>query len=162
MSKAGRAHLLVLGSSFAGLTAARFILTGLKTRNESYPEVFAVVDAAALVVPKLGFLGHRQADVLTHQIALQPGTLKQSAAGKPCCRSILCFGDMGAQRGVHTHSNTWLGALASVLKMGCTPYAMSTAFRGACSRAGGRPIAWSMALSELSMDRLPVKSNQVV
>jgi sulfide:quinone oxidoreductase len=131
-----------------------FILTDLWMRNPVHPEVFAVGDAAALTVPKLGSLGHQQAGIVADQIAAEIGKIKKSELGKPYRPSILCFGDMGAHKGFYIHSDTWFGGTTSVFKMGYEPYAMKLAFKEMYFRTGGRPLSWGMPLTEFAMDHL--------
>ena len=40
-----------------------FVITDLFMRNPDYPEIFAVGDAAAITVPKLGSLGHMECEI---------------------------------------------------------------------------------------------------
>ncbi|NIT56136.1 MAG: FAD-dependent oxidoreductase, partial [Aliifodinibius sp.] len=50
-----------------------FIITDLYMRNPDYPEVFAVGDAASITVPKLGSLGHMEAEVLAKVLGQEVG-----------------------------------------------------------------------------------------
>lgn len=59
-----------------------FVLTGTDMRNHDHPEVFAVGDAAALTVPKLGSLGHQQADIVARQLTV-PTSLTLTAGSAP-------------------------------------------------------------------------------
>jgi sulfide:quinone oxidoreductase len=128
-----------------------FILTDQRMRNPTHPDVFAVGDAAALTVPKLGSLGHQQAEIIADQIAVQAGALKHSAVA-PYTPAILCFGDMGGHKGFYIHSDVWFGGTTSVFEMGYAAYAMKMAFKEMYFRTGGRPVSWGMPFTEFTMD----------
>jgi sulfide:quinone oxidoreductase len=106
-----------------------FVLTDLHMRNPTHPEVFAVGDAAALTVPKLGTLGHQQAEIVAREIGIAIGARSASTA-KQYQPEILCFGDMGGHKGFYIHSDVWFGGKTSVMKMGYAPFAMKLAFTG--------------------------------
>lgn len=133
-----------------------FVLTGTDMRNPDHPEVFAVGDAAALTVPKLGSLGHQQAEIVARQIAVAVGRLDQDKVGGPYRPQILCFGDMGGHKGFYIHSDTWYGGKTSVFKMGYASWAMKMAFKEMYFRTGGKPVSWGMPATEFAMDRLPL------
>ncbi|MDD4867005.1 MAG: FAD-dependent oxidoreductase [Mycobacterium sp.] len=133
-----------------------FVLTGTDMRNPDHPEVFAVGDAAALTVPKLGSLGHQQAEIVARQIAVAVGRLAQDRVGGPYRPEILCFGDMGGHKGFYIHSDTWFGGKTSVFKMGYASWAMKMAFKEMYFRTGGKPVSWGMPATEFTMDRLPL------
>ena len=75
-----------------------FVLTDRTMRNTTHPEVFAVGDAAAITVPKLGSLGHQQAQIAARQIAIDVGALGAGDAGPDYHPEILCFGTSAATR----------------------------------------------------------------
>ena len=129
-----------------------FILTDTHMRNPTHPEVFAVGDAAALTVPKLGSLGHQQAEIVADQIAVQVGLTDEAAARDPYKPAVLCFGDMGSHKGFYIHSDTWFGGDTSVFEMGYAPYAMKMAFKEMYFRTGGKPVSWGMPFTEFTMD----------
>ncbi|WP_249010413.1 NAD(P)/FAD-dependent oxidoreductase [Conexibacter sp. DBS9H8] len=129
-----------------------FVLTDLRMRNPLHPEVFAVGDAAALTVPKLGSLGHQQAEIVADQIALQSGAIPESKVGEAFHPAILCFGDMGGHKGFYIHSDTWYGGTTSVFNMGYAAYAMKMAFKEMYFRTGGKPVSWGMPFTEFTMD----------
>lgn len=133
-----------------------FILTGIDMRNREHPEVFAVGDAAALTVPKLGSLGHQQAEIVARQIAVDVGSLDRAEAGATYRPEIICFGDMGGHKGFYIHSDTWFGGNTSVFKMGYMSWAMKMGFKEMYFRTGGKPVSWGMPATEFTMDRLPV------
>ncbi len=45
-----------------------FVVTDLTMRNPDYPNILAAGDCAAVTVPKLGALGHKQAEIVAKQI----------------------------------------------------------------------------------------------
>jgi sulfide:quinone oxidoreductase len=124
-------------------------------RNPAHPEVFAVGDAAALTVPKLGGLGHQQAGIVARQIAAAAGAAPAGDAGPGYHPEILCFGDIGGHRGFCIYSDVWFGGTASVFKMGHAPYAMKLAFKEMYFRAGGKPPAFGAPATHMLMDHIP-------
>lgn len=133
-----------------------FVVTGTDMRSPVHPEIFAVGDAAALTVPKLGSLGHQQADIVARQIAVEIGQLPAAKEGDGYRPEVVCFGDMGGHKGFYIHSDTWFGGSTSVLKMGYAPWAMKMAFKEMYFRSGGKPVSWGMPAAELGMDHLPL------
>ncbi len=131
-----------------------FIITNELMRSPDYPEVFAVGDCAALTVPKLGGLGHMQAEIVSRQIAKDLGLMEAEKADQPFQPEIVCFGDMGDSKGFYIHSNTWFGGKTSVFKMGYVYYAMKMAFKEMYYRTGGAPPSWGIPLTEAFADHL--------
>ncbi len=132
------------------------MITGLDMAGPDHPEIFAVGDAAALTVPKLGSLGHQQAEIVARQLAVRLGRLDATTAGDPYRPEIVCFGDMGGHKGFYIHSDTWYGGKTSVFKMGYSPWAMKMAFKEMYFHSGGKPGSWGMPATEAVMDRLPL------
>jgi sulfide:quinone oxidoreductase len=132
-----------------------FVLTDRWMRNPGHPEVFAVGDAAAITVPKLGSLGHQQAEIVARQIAIDVGALTVDDAGPHYQPEILCFGDIGGHRGFYIYSNTWFGGHDSVFKMGHAPYLMKLAFKEMYFRTGGKPPSFGVSATHLLMDHFP-------
>jgi len=132
-----------------------FVLTDRRMHNPTHPEILAVGDAAALTVPKLGSLGHQQAEIAARQIAIAVGALGHDAAGPEYQPEILCFGDIGGHQGFYIHSDTWYGGTTSVFKMGHAPYAMKLAFKEMYFRTGGKPPAFGVPATHLLMDHFP-------
>jgi len=128
---------------------AGFVITDPVLRNPDYPNVLAVGDCAALTVPKLGALGHTEAEVAAKQIAKDVGRISAEEADKPFHPSVFCIGDMGHAKGFYIHSDTWYGGKLSVFKMGHTFYAMKLAFKEMYYRTGGKIPSWGIPLSEL-------------
>jgi sulfide:quinone oxidoreductase len=131
-----------------------FVLTDLNMRNPDHPEIFASGDAAALTVPKLGALGHLQADIIGKQIAKDLKKMKPEQADQPYKPQIICFGDMGDHKGFYIHSDTWFGGKTSVFRMGYLYYAMKIAFKEMYFRTGGMPPNWGIPAAELVADRV--------
>lgn len=132
-----------------------FVLTDKWMRSTTHPEVFAVGDAAAITVPKLGSLGHQQAEIAARQIAIAVGKLSATDTGPDYHPEILCFGDTGGHKGFYIYSDTWYGGHTSVFKMGHAPYAMKLAFKEMYFRTGGRPPAFGVPATHLIMDHFP-------
>jgi sulfide:quinone oxidoreductase len=132
-----------------------FVLTDRWMRNPTHPEVFAVGDAAAITVPKLGGLGHQQADIVARQIAIVAGALAEEKAGPEYHPEIMCFGDVGGHKGFYIYSDVWFGGHTSVFKMGYAPYAMKLAFKEMYFRTGGKPPPFGVPATHLLMDHLP-------
>ncbi len=133
-----------------------FIVTDGQMRVPDYPEVFAVGDCAALTVPKLGGLGHMQADLVSKQIAFDLGLIPEEEATAVFSPEIVCFGDMGDQKGFYIHSTEWFGGDTSVFKMGASFYAMKMAFKELYFRTGGAPPTWGIPLTEALADNAPL------
>ncbi len=134
-----------------------FVLTDKRMRSLTHPEVFAVGDAAALTVPKLGGLGHQQADIVARQIAHEVGKLPEQGLGAEYRPEVLCFGDTGGRQGFYIHSDTWFGGKTSVFKMGYAPFAMKLAFKEMYFRTGGKPPVYGVSMTQLVMDHFPQK-----
>lgn len=132
-----------------------FVITDRRMRNPGHPEVFAVGDAAAITVPKLGGLGHQQAGIVARQIAVDVGALAPDDAGPDYQPEILCFGDMGGHRGFYIYSDIWYGGHTAVFKMGHAPYAMKLAFKEMYFRTGGKPPSFGVPATHLLMDHFP-------
>jgi len=132
-----------------------FVITDRSMRNPRHPEVFAVGDAAALTVPKLGGLGHQQAEIVARQLAAELGVGRADGSSAEYRPEILCFGDIGGHQGFYIHSDLWYGGKTAVFKMGFAPYAMKLAFKETYFRTGGKPPALGIPATHLLMDHLP-------
>jgi len=132
-----------------------FVLTDRWMRSPVHAEVFAVGDAAAITVPKLGGLGHQQAEIVARQIAIAVGTLSGDASCPEYHPEILCFGDIGGFKGFYIYSDVWFGGHTSVFKMGHAPYAMKLAFKEMYFRTGGKPPPFGVPATHLIMDHMP-------
>ncbi|MFC0081044.1 NAD(P)/FAD-dependent oxidoreductase [Aciditerrimonas ferrireducens] len=132
-----------------------FVVTDRSMRNPRHPEVFAVGDAAALTVPKLGGLGHQQAEIVARELARELGVEPDDGTPVEYRPEILCFGDIGGHQGFYIHSDLWYGGRTAVFKMGYAPYAMKLAFKEMYFRTGGKPPAFGVPATHLLMDHLP-------
>ena len=127
-----------------------FVYTDLYMRNPEFPEIFAVGDAAAVTVPKLGSLGHMECEIAARGIAAE--VLGTGAAIQPLHPMVVCFGDMGNFKGFYMHTDEWWGGKTSILKMGYTPYLLKIGFKTMYEMLGGDIPGWGMPLSELIAD----------
>lgn len=129
-----------------------FIVTDMYMRNPDYPEVFAVGDAASITVPKLGSLGHLEAEVLARVIGKDIGTYNPEGEIDPMQFMLICMGDMGGQRGFYMHTNEWWGGDISILKMGYTPHMLKMGFKSMYYTLGGKIPSWGLPVSEFLAD----------
>ncbi|HEY8661475.1 MAG TPA: FAD-dependent oxidoreductase [Hanamia sp.] len=127
-----------------------FVVTDLYMRNPDYKNIFAVGDAASLTVPKIGSLGHMEAEVLANTLAKELGVFNGEV--KPVEFEILCMGDMGGIKGFYMRTNEWWGGKESHLEMGVTPYALKMGFKQMYYTLGGKIPHWGLALSEIIGD----------
>ncbi len=127
-----------------------FVITDLFMRNPDYQNIFAVGDAASITVPKIGSLGHMEAEVLANTLAKELGVLKGDV--KPVEFELLCMGDMGGIKGFYMRTNEWWGGKESHLEMGITPYALKMGFKQMYYTLGGKIPHWGLALSEIIGD----------
>lgn len=133
-----------------------FIITDLFMRNPDYPEVFAVGDAASITVPKIGSLGHLEAEVLAKTLGEEAGDYSPDEGIDPLEFKLMCMGDMGSHQGFYMHTNEWWGGDMSILKMGYTPHALKMGFKTMYYSQGGKIPSWGMPLSELIADHTVV------
>lgn len=131
-----------------------FVVTDLLMRNPRYPEVFACGDAAAVTVPKLGAIGHQQADIVGRQIALDLGAITAAEADRPLAPVVYCIGDMGGNQAFYIRSNSWFGGDTQVLKMGQVPYLLKMQYKSLFFRTRGKMPDWGLDFSELMAERL--------
>ena len=129
-----------------------FVVTDFFMRNPDYPKIYAVGDAASVTVPKLGSLGHMEAEIVAKMIANE--VINNGAAHdiEPLRPMVLCFGDMGNHKGFYMHTNEWWGGDISILKMGFTPYALKMGFKNMYYTLGGKVPSWGLPLSEFVGD----------
>jgi len=129
-----------------------FIITDLYMRNPDYPEVFAVGDAASITVPKLGSLGHLEAEVLAKVLGEEVGGYKPKEPIEPLKFKLVCMGDMGAHKGFYMHTDEWWGGDTSILKMGHTPHFLKMGFKTMYYSLGGKIPGWGLPVSEFVAD----------
>jgi sulfide:quinone oxidoreductase len=127
-----------------------FVVTDLYMRSPVYQNIFAVGDAASLTVPKIGSLGHMEAEVLANALAKELGYIKGDI--EPMEFELLCMGDMGGIKGFYMRTNEWWGGTESHLEMGITPYALKMGFKQMYYTLGGKIPHWGLALSEIVAD----------
>jgi sulfide:quinone oxidoreductase len=127
-----------------------FVVTDLYMRNPDYPNIFAVGDAASITVPKIGSLGHMEAEVLADTLGRELGAFKGEV--KPVEFEILCMGDMGGIKGFYMRTNEWWGGTESHLEMGITPHALKMGFKQMYYTLGGKIPHWGLPVSELVGD----------
>ncbi|MDE3124909.1 MAG: FAD-dependent oxidoreductase [Bacteroidota bacterium] len=127
-----------------------FVITDLYMRNPDYPNIFAVGDAASITVPKIGSLGHMEAEVLANTLAQELKLIKGPI--KPMEFELLCMGDMGGIKGFYMRTNEWWGGKETHLEMGVTPYALKMGFKQMYYTLGGKIPHWGLALSEVMGD----------
>jgi len=127
-----------------------FVITDLYMRNPDYSNIFAVGDAASITVPKIGSLGHMEAEVLANTLGKELGIIKKDV--RPMEFELLCMGDMGGIKGFYMRTNEWWGGKESHLEMGVTPYALKMGFKQMYYTLGGRIPHWGLAMSEVVAD----------
>lgn len=127
-----------------------FVITDLYMRNPDFQNIFAVGDVASITVPKIGSLGHMEAEVLANTLGKELGIIKNDI--KPMEFELLCMGDMGGIKGFYMRTNEWWGGKESHLEMGVTPYALKMGFKQMYYTLGGRIPHWGMAISEVVGD----------
>lgn len=127
-----------------------FVITDLYMRNPDYQNIFAVGDAASITVPKIGSLGHMEAEVLANTLGKELGLIKDDV--KPMEFELLCMGDMGGIKGFYMRTNEWWGGTESHLEMGLTPYALKMGFKQMYYTLGGKIPHWGLAVSEVVGD----------
>lgn len=126
-----------------------FIVTDLHMRNQQYPNVMACGDAAALTVPKLGTLGHMQAEIVARQIAADVGKLsKEEADAERFWPEVICLGDYGRGKGFYIHSDTWYGGNKERLEVSRMAYWLKLGFKEAYYRTGGKTPGWGFGLTD--------------
>ncbi|WP_298212476.1 FAD-dependent oxidoreductase [Ferrimicrobium sp.] len=138
-----------------------FVHTDKWMRNPLHPEIFAIGDAAAITVPKLGSIGHQQAEIVARQIAIAVGAPKAPKPGKEYHPEVLCFGDTGDHKGFYIYSNVWFGGKTSIFNLGYASYGMKLAFKEMYFRTGGRPPSFGVPSTHMLMDHLPNLSEPV-
>ncbi|MBK7249703.1 MAG: FAD-dependent oxidoreductase [Gammaproteobacteria bacterium] len=125
-----------------------FIVTDLHMRNPDHPEILACGDAAAVTVPKLGAIGHQQADIVGRQIAKDLGKISADKADAPFKPVVVCIGDMGGGKAFYIRADSWFGGETQVLRMGRIPYLQKIAYKEVFFRAGGRVPDWGLPVAE--------------
>jgi sulfide:quinone oxidoreductase len=130
-----------------------FIKTDLKMRNPDYPEVFAAGDCAAVVVPKLGAIGHQTAEIAAKGIAADLGHIDASEV-EPLKPVVYCIGDMGDRKAFYIRSNSWFGGDTQVLKMGHTAHFLKEQYRHLFFMRDGKMPSWGLDAAEALQERI--------
>lgn len=125
-----------------------FVVTNLLMRNPKYPEVLAAGDCAAVTVPKLGAIGHEEAEIVGRQIAYSVGQMKEEKANIPLNPTVLCIGDMGAGKGFYIRSNSWYGGNTQVLRMGRSHFWLKMRYRDLFFWKKGKVPSWGVPFSQ--------------
>ncbi|MGC8535976.1 MAG: NAD(P)/FAD-dependent oxidoreductase [Rhizomicrobium sp.] len=133
-----------------------FIITDMKMRNPDYPNVFACGDAAAITVPKLGAIGHQEAEIVGRQIAKEVGLMTAEKADAPWMPEVICIGDMGGGKAFYIHSNSWFGGDIQDLQMGRLPYAQKMIYKEMFFRSHGKIPNWGLPLAKWSAETLRI------
>ena len=131
-----------------------FVITDLYMHNPDYPEIYAVGDAAAVTVPKLGALGHAEAMIVSKMLGRLTNPDKVNESIDPLSPMVVCFGDMGSHKGFYMHTNEWWGGDISVMQIGRLPYIMKMSFKNMYHELGGKIPTWGMPLSEDISDHI--------
>ncbi len=129
-----------------------FVMTDLYMRNQQYPEIMAVGDAAALAAPKLGGIGDAQARIVARQIAKDMGVFNKPEEDKPFSPVVMCFGDMGHNKAFYIHSDLFFGGKTGIMKMGYKYFMLKMGFKESYYMTGGKPPHWGIKLSEIIGD----------
>ncbi|HQT00605.1 MAG: pyridine nucleotide-disulfide oxidoreductase [Hydrogenophilales bacterium 16-64-46] len=145
-----RAHDFLRGLPIAD--SEGFIVTDLTMRNPDFPNVFAVGDCAAVTVPKLGAIGHQQAEIVGRRIAHDLGRLADP--GAPLAPVVYCIGDMGSGRAFYIRSNSWFGGDTQILKMGRVPHLLKMHYKTMFYERHGKVPAWGLDAAELLAEKV--------
>ena len=133
-----------------------FIKTNLLMRNPEHPEIFAAGDCAAVTVPKIGGIGHQEAEIVGRQLALDMGRMDAEEANQPLQPITFCIGDMGEGRAFYVRSNTWFGGRDDVLKMGRIPYRLKMAYRDLFFLTGGKVPGFGLNVAQFVAEAVPL------
>lgn len=131
-----------------------FVVTDLYMRNPRYPEIFSAGDAAAVTVPKLGSIGHQEADIVAKQIAYEMGLLDASKVELTHLQpEVYCVGDMGDNKGFYIRSNVWYGGTYQILTVGHIPYLLKQQYKNIFFRTHGKVPGWSNLAAHVLAER---------
>lgn len=131
-----------------------FVVTDLVMRNPKHPEVFAAGDAAAVTMPKLGAIGHQEAEIVGKQIGKDMGRVSAAEADAPLKPVVYCIGDMGAHQAFYIRSNAWYGGEYQILKMGHVPFLLKMQYKNLFYRSKGKMPPWGLDAAQLMAERL--------
>jgi len=131
-----------------------FIKTDLLMRVPGHPEIFAAGDCAAVTVPKIGGIGHAEAEIIGRQVALDMGRMDADEADEPLKPVVFCIGDMGRGKAFYVRSNAWFGGHDEVLKMGRIPYMLKMNYRRLFFMTEGKVPGFGLKLAQFAAEDL--------
>ncbi|MDZ7803129.1 NAD(P)/FAD-dependent oxidoreductase [Thiohalophilus sp.] len=131
-----------------------FIKTNLLMRNPEHPEILAAGDCVAATMPKIGGIGHQEAEIVGRQVALDMGRMDADEANEPLQPVVFCIGDMGEGRAFYVRSNTWFGGQDEVLKMGRIPYRLKMSYRDLFFMTRGKVPSFGLPLAQFAAEKL--------
>jgi sulfide:quinone oxidoreductase len=133
-----------------------FVVTDLLMRSPKYPNVFAAGDCAAVTVPKIGGIGHQEAEIVGRQIARDIGAMSAEEADRPLLPVVFCIGDMGGGKAFYIRSNTWFGGADEVLTLGRVPYHLKMRYRDMFFLNHGRVPEFGLQLAQFAAEAIPL------
>lgn len=131
-----------------------FIVTDMLMRNPNYPEILAAGDAAAVTVPKLGAIGHQEAEIVGKQIAKDMGRMTAAQADQALQPYVYCIGDMGNNQAFYIRSDSWYGGNTQILKMGHVPYLLKMQYKNMFFSTKGKMPVWGLDAAELMAEKV--------
>lgn len=131
-----------------------FIITDLLMRNPKYPTVFAAGDCAAATLPKLGAIGHQQAEIVGKQIAKDMKRLTAEQADGKLQPVVYCIGDIGNNQAFYIRSNSWFGGDTQVLKLGHIPYLLKMQYKNLFFRSKGKMPPWGLDAARIMAEKM--------
>jgi len=134
--------------------SAGFIKTDLLMRAPGHPEIFALGDCAAVTVPKIGGIGHQEAEIVGRQVALDMGRMDADEANEPLQPVVFCIGDMGQGKAFYVRSNSWFGGKDEVLKMGRIPYQLKMSYRNLFFMTHGKVPGFGLNLAQFAAEKV--------
>ncbi|MCY0882180.1 MAG: pyridine nucleotide-disulfide oxidoreductase, partial [Firmicutes bacterium] len=134
-----------------------FVLTDMTARNPKYSNVFAVGDAAAVSVPKLGIIAHMGAETAAKQIAKDLNMMDAEIADKPMHLIVDCIGDMGNNEAFFISSDAWYGGHKEILRMGHVPFLLKMQYKEMFFRTRGKVPDWGIPVADFLSEALSKK-----
>lgn len=131
-----------------------FIKTNLLMRNPEHPEIFTAGDCAAVTMPKIGGIGHQEAEIVGRQIALDMGRMDAEEANQPLQPVTFCIGDMGEGKAFYVRANTWFGGQDEVLKIGRVPYRLKMSYRDLFFLTHGKVPGFGLSLAQFAAEKV--------